>query len=207
MARRKVASLIGLFEAAVVVLAIFSISTLFDDLHRYLELFSHFRLQYFVSSLILLLFFSLVRERNFAILALSLSVLNAWTVLPWYLSDDARSHGGNTIKILHANLLASNHDADRFLGLVADEDPDLFIVQEMTPRWLTSLKPLTPSYAYRVLEPEDSPFGIGLFSKIPLDDIRIEKMRPYGFPEIRATVSFDEKTINIDIAYRREPRS
>jgi endonuclease/exonuclease/phosphatase (EEP) superfamily protein YafD len=205
MARKKIASLVGLFEAAAVVLALFSVSTLFDVLHRYLELFSHFRLQYFVSSILLLLFFSLFRKRNFAALALLLSVLNGWAILPWYLSGDTRGYGDDTIKVLHANLLASNHDANRFLALVVEEDPDIVVVQEMTPRWLASLEPLTSNFAYSAAEPEVSPFGIGLFSKTPIDNVQIVNMPPVGAAEIRASVLFGQQSINIVTSHTMPP--
>jgi endonuclease/exonuclease/phosphatase (EEP) superfamily protein YafD len=196
MKHSKQLSLTGLFEAAAVILALFSLTTLFDELHRYLELFSHFRLQYFVSSLILLLIFGFLRNRNFAVLALALALINAWTVVPWYQFEEARANG-TTFTILHANLLVSNHDAERFIALVEEENPHIIVVQEMTPRWLVSLKPLNAVYPYRVLAPEDSPFGIGLFSKFPLEDVRIEIMPPLGFPEIRAKFTSASLPINI----------
>ena len=78
MAGKKAISVAGLFEAAAIVLALSSVGTLFAEWHRTIELFSHFRLQYLGSSLLLLLVFAVMRRRNFSLMLVALVLLNAW---------------------------------------------------------------------------------------------------------------------------------
>ncbi len=65
-AKKKPVTVFGLFEAATILLAIFSVGTLFAESHRYLELFSHFRYQFIVSSVLLLTIFAFLKRRFFS---------------------------------------------------------------------------------------------------------------------------------------------
>ena len=55
-----------LFQAAAVLTIVFTFATGFDFPHRNIELFSHFRLQYFVVSVLLLIGFSVMRRYAWA---------------------------------------------------------------------------------------------------------------------------------------------
>ena len=63
--KRKV-SFIGLLQSAAVVTVVFSFLTGFDIRHHEIELFSHFRLQYFVVSVLLLILFTWLRHYGYA---------------------------------------------------------------------------------------------------------------------------------------------
>ncbi len=207
MARKKTVSLPGLFAAAAIVLALFSVGTLFAEWHRNLELFSHFRLQYFVSSLLLLAVFAMLRRRNFSLLLVALVLLNAWFVLPWYVGDDrtAAVASGGTIKILQANVLHKNTETTALLAQIDAEKPDLVILLEMTPLWLQAMQSLRAEYPYSVTEAQQGPFGIGLFSKLPLEDAKIVQAPPVGLPEIRVTVLMGEQQVRLASAHPMPP--
>ncbi len=209
MVRKTTVSLTGLFEAAAIVLALFSVGTLFAEWHRYLELFSHFRLQYFVSSLLLLAVFAVLRRRNFSLLLVALALLNAWFVLPWYVGDDRTEvvASNGTIKILQANVLRKNKETTALLAQIDAEKPDLVILQEMTPPWLQAMQALRAEYPYSVAEPRESAFGIGLFSKLPLEDAGIVHAPPVGLPEIRAVVLIGEQRVSLVSAHPMPPVS
>ena len=85
--KRSSPTLTGLVQAAAAITVLFSLATFADQWHRYLELFSHFRLQYLVVALILAMIFAALRRRRWAILMLAVTVLNTIPVAPWYLSD------------------------------------------------------------------------------------------------------------------------
>ena len=196
---------VRLCELALFATGIVSIATALDHLHRYLELFSHFRVQYFLASLVLAAVFIGLRWRGYAIFGLACVVLNAYFVLPWYLpvgtlqrqaSGNAAEYG-DPITILHANVRRSNPDAGRFIELVGRETPDIVVIQEATPAWLASLGAIRAYYPYTVEEPRDDPFGIALFSKFPLDRTAVIASEPLGFPDIvaRALVAGQALTI------------
>ncbi|MBT8100067.1 MAG: hypothetical protein KJO82_09970, partial [Gammaproteobacteria bacterium] len=156
---------IRLCEMALVATAILSVATAFDDRHRYLELFSHFRFQYFLASLVLAIVFIALRWRNYALLGIGLLALNFWLVAPWFVPPGlwpgsiktGPAEYGDPILLLHANVHVANENSGPFIQLVNDQRPDLLVIQEATPGWLASLSGLHAEYPYRLLEPRDDP--------------------------------------------------
>lgn len=181
---------LGLLEVAMLGTLVASIATLFDEQHYYLELFSHFRLQYLAASVLLFAAFAALRWRNYALMGVAAVAINAWLVVPWYLPPDDRAGPADTdgaIVVLCANVLASNGDGDGLLGLVRETGPDLLVVVEVTPAWAEALSALDASYPYRVVEPRDDPHGIALYSKFPLESSAVVDAVPLGNPDIVAT--------------------
>lgn len=197
--------MVGVLEAAAVALALLSVGTLFAGLHRNLELLSHFKAQYFFSSLFLLVIFAMLRRRNFTLLMFALSLLNAWFVLPWYLGNNQPGTSGETIKLLHANVLRTNTEPAALLAQIVVENPDLVILQEMSPVWLRAMQGLSAEYPYSVAEARDGAFGIGLFSKLPFEDARILHAPPIDLPEIRAIVKLGAYGVNIVSSHPMSP--
>lgn len=206
---------VRLCELALVATVVFSVATAPDHLHRILELFSHFRLQYFVASILLAAVFIGLRWRSYAMLGLACVVLNAYFVVPWYLPPGTlpgtaakrAEDFGDPITLLHANVRRTNTDPTRFIALVEHERPDLLVMQEATSTWLASLDAIRASYPYRVEEPRDDPFGIALFSKFPLDRTAVIASDPLGFPDIVARAIVGGQRLNIISSHPMPPTS
>ena len=98
-----------------------------------------------------------------------------------------------------------NSETAALLAQIDAEDPDLVILQEMSSIWLAALQELSEEYPYSVAEAQDGAFGIGLFSKFPLDDARIVPAPPLDLPEIRAIVRLGEQRINLVSAHPMPP--
>lgn len=191
----------GLLEIGLILTAAFSLATAFDHLHRYLEMFSHFRLQYFVASVLLTLAFLALRWRSYVGIGIATVALNAYLVVPWYLPterlDAAGAQDAAPIKLVLANVRASNRDATRFVALVDEEQPDVIVMQEATPHWLARLDPIKASYPYKLTDPRDDPFGIALYSRFPLDSTAIIESVPRGFPSLIAETRIGASRLNI----------
>ena len=185
----------GLLEAAAVVTAVFSIGTLLPIDHFAIQLFTHFRLQYLVVSLGLLLLLTYLRS-PWLIGAMAASVvLNAIVVLPWYVGEDKTS-GGVELKLLHANVLSSNTEYDRLLGLLDTEAPDLVMLQEVSPDWLVALDELRADYPYSYAEARDGNFGIAFFSRVPFKSVSHFDSPPFGYPTIVASLDVDGQVLH-----------
>src|ERR1044071_5437591 len=65
-------------------LALFSCIGYFGAWHRYLELTSHFRLQYFVGSCVFAALFTALRTWRWAAAGLLCVFLNGVSIIPWY---------------------------------------------------------------------------------------------------------------------------
>lgn len=200
---------VGLAELGLVATLLFSVATAFDELHRYLELFSHFRLQYFVASVLFTVPFLVMRWKRYALLGLATVALNAWFVVPWYVPDtaeaasDARSP--DPVRLMLANVLVSNQHSDRLLAAIGDAAPDILVIQEATPAWLTALAPIESDYPYRLTEPRDDAFGIALYSKFPLDRTAVIESEPAGLPSLVAVALIGSHRLNVISTHAMPP--
>ena len=189
-------SIVGLLEAAAVVTILFSIITMLPVDYHGLQLFSHFRLQYLVVSLLLLLLFKWLHN-PWIIAALGIAfVVNAAYVLPWYFGT--RESSGNTeLKVLHANVLARNTAYGRLIKLVDDENPDIIILQEISPAWAAEIQSLRSEYPYSRIEAREGNFGIALLSRFPLTASQVVTSPPLDYPTIVADVSVGDKSLHV----------
>ena len=179
--------LLGLLHAAAVLTALFSLVTLADSLHRLVELFSHFRLQYLGASLLLTLAFLLYRDWRWALLMLAVAAVNTWPVAEWYAADgDVEARSAPALKLLLANVYSGNDNARPFLKLLEAEQPDVIVVQEVTNRWVNVMEQVRAAYPHRVEVPQNDNFGIGVYAKGPFISVETVASPPYGFPTLIA---------------------
>lgn len=111
--------------------------------------------------------------------ALALLVQRRWlpvllaAPLPWLSAAPSLPEGAGTpqLRLASANLNLANRDASALRDWLAKEQPDVVLLQELSPAFAQSLQQL-PGYPYRSLSPQPSPFGIGMLSTVPLLDPR-----------------------------------
>lgn len=136
------------------------------------DIFSHFKLQYSILLLVLLLpaSFLLIKKKIFPVmLILILLVWNGWYILPLYLQDsDSSKISAESFSVLSLNLLASNTNYSEALELIMDKDPDVVVLLELSPQWEEQMQVLSPLFPYRNMFPQTNNFGIGILSKIPM---------------------------------------
>ena len=185
----------GLLQAAAVVTVAFSVGTLLPVSHFAIQLFTHFRLQYLIVSLGLLLLFKYLRSPSLIGTLAATAVLNAIVVLPWYVGEDETS-GGVELKLLHANVLSSNTEYDRLISLLDTETPDLVMLQEVSPDWLVALDELRADYPYSYAEAREGNFGIAFFSRVPFKSVSHFDSPPYGYPTIVASLDVDGQVLH-----------
>ncbi|MBD9484295.1 endonuclease/exonuclease/phosphatase family protein [Pseudomonas sp. PDM14] len=112
--------------------------------------------------------------------ALALLVQRRWlpvllaAPLPWLSAAPSlpESEGAPQLRLASANLNLDNRDAGALRDWLALVQPDVVVLQELSPAFAQSLQPL-PGYLYRSLSPQPSPFGIGVLSTMPLLDPRV----------------------------------
>lgn len=194
--KRGSVSIIGLLQAAAVLTVIFSLLTGFGFPHHSIELFSHFRLQYFVSSVLLLVVFTFLRHYIYIGSLAVAAIFNATFVLPWYFAEPA-AVAGVPLTLIHANVHSINTDYEHLIDLVAAENPDMIFLQEVTAEWVAGTTSLLRDYPHTYSEPRLDNFGIAAFSKIPFDVIRHVDSPPLGYPTIHATITINDKQLTI----------
>lgn len=190
-------TLIGLVEAGAALTALFSIAAFFGPLHRWLELLTHFRLQYLVASAILALLFAVVRRRGWFVLMLAVTLVDLWPVAPWYMPGrPAAAAAVAQLKLLSANVWSGNRDTDRLLQLVRAEAPDIVFLQEVTDRWAPALDALADGYPYRYVVPRSDNFGVALLARQPFLSIEAIDTPPLDRPSLIAEFEFGGRRVS-----------
>src|SRR5690606_10732090 len=78
------------------------------------------------------------------------------------------------LRIISSNVLISNRGAPRLLHLVRESAPDILVTLESDAWWQNQLDTLGDDYPHRVRQPLDNAYGMHVYSRLPLEDARIE---------------------------------
>ncbi|KOR38308.1 MULTISPECIES: endonuclease/exonuclease/phosphatase family protein [Planktothricoides] len=181
---------------------LFSLAGYFGSFHLFLELTSHFRLQYLIVSMGLMGLFLLLARKSkigLAICAFCL-VINLPEILHWYLPvpDNNPTIATQNLRVLSANVRRRNQDYDRVISLVREEQPDLALFMEVNDAWsdtlLAQLKNILP---YALSYPQDSYHGIALYSKFPLENGVFQEFGVKRIVSIVAQVTVGGEKLNV----------
>jgi len=190
-------SFIGMLQAAAAITVVFSIATLANSLHRFLELFSHFRLQYLVVAFVIAAIFAALRHRRWAMLMLAVTVVNTIPVAPWYLDGaDRPVEFDEKIHILFANVKSGNAKTQTMLRLIESENPDLIVLQEITETWATAMTTVKYGYPYHHIIPRHDNFGIAVYSRQPLLSVDVLSSPPLDLPSLLVQQRVGDTTVS-----------
>jgi endonuclease/exonuclease/phosphatase (EEP) superfamily protein YafD len=198
--------LIALLQAAALVTAVFSITTLAGHLHRYLELFSHFRLQYLAIAAGLACLLFILNRRRWAAVMLVIAAVNMMPVYPWYVAEArAAVSGPAPLRLLLSNVYSGNGDTAALIDLVRAEDADIVFLQEITPRHSRELEELRGRFDYSLNIPRDDNFGIAVLSRRPFESARVIQSPPHGFPTLVVEVLIDGTPVTFVTTHPMHP--
>ncbi len=189
-------TLVGILQSVAVVTVLFSLVTALPLNDSMLQLFTHFRPQYFVVSVLLLLALAAFRQHAYTIALLVAVAVNASFVLPWYMGK-APDQGATTLRVVQANILSTNTEHEKIFRMLESEQPDLIVFQEVSPQWLTALAALKPEYPHSYAEAREGNFGIAVFSRIPLLSVSHVDSPPYAYPTIIAKLRVGDELVNL----------
>lgn len=92
------------------------------------------------------------------------------------------------LRVMSANVLISNRHAERLLALVQREQPDVLVTLESDKHWEKNLDTLLAEYPHTIKHPLDNAYGMHVYSKLPLEDSRVEFLVEPEVPSMHATV-------------------
>jgi endonuclease/exonuclease/phosphatase (EEP) superfamily protein YafD len=202
-------SFVGLVQVVAFFTIILSIFTLFNQHHRYLELFSHFKLQYLVASIACAVILALYKNYKFTVVLFVVAALNSVFIVPWYFSNSKYTFVNEQVDLtlLHSNVLTHNVEFEKFIDLVKQENPDLFVMQEVNQTWLSEIRELEKIYTYKYTIPREDNFGIALFSKYPFKSVNEVKSDTLEVPSIVATISIKQQLVTVITTHSLPPIS
>ena len=93
------------------------------------------------------------------------------------------------VSILSYNVKMSNRRYQDAIDLVKREAPDIALFMEVDERWAEALEALGETMPHAVVRPLDNSYGIILYSKLQLSDIRVATLVMDDVPSIIARVT------------------
>jgi endonuclease/exonuclease/phosphatase (EEP) superfamily protein YafD len=99
-----------------------------------------------------------------------------------------RAEDGATLSLLVTNVLQTNRRADRVLAVARAADPDVALFVETDGWWRERLDVLAATHPYGLRCPLPNTYGMVLYSRLPLEEPRIEFLVEDDVPSMQARV-------------------
>lgn len=187
----------GLVQAGVVILAFATVSGFCGDWFWFLDLFAHFRVQYFLASVILGILLLVLRSFRFGLVSLIVAAANLVLLMPFYGGASVSPPQGETWKALLYNVNTRAGSPTAVVELVRDLEPDVVVLLEIDDRWVPEISEISADYPNQVLKPRPDNFGIGLLSKFPLLDSKTVLLGSAEVPTILANVETSKGAVQV----------
>ena len=158
------------------------------------DLMSHFRVQYFQLSLILIAWSLWRRTHLHLALYALLACVNYALVLPFYFGKPPKPTS-ETVRAVTMNLKADNRQTQKVLDFIKQADADLVVLEEVSPAWGAALQ--SADFPYRLEQIQDGYFGIVLLSRYPLSNARVVQIGASGIPSLVADVHLPRSAITV----------
>jgi endonuclease/exonuclease/phosphatase (EEP) superfamily protein YafD len=158
------------------------------------------RLQIFAAGMFLvgLQFFWGLRTSRFRAVLFSTLLLaigyQAYRIFPYtplsgkQVKSAARGGNGVIIRFLTANVLMHNRQAEKYLRVLAEANPDIILTTEVDDWWMARLTALDSSYPYQFKYPLGNTYGMVLHSKFPLVEPSVRFLAEPMVPSIHSGI-------------------
>jgi endonuclease/exonuclease/phosphatase (EEP) superfamily protein YafD len=192
----------------VAVVGLATLAGLLDRVWWVFETADVFRLQYLVVLVAAGVGAFMLRRLRLAGVAAALATVNLAVLdIPLTPSGTAATDAptAGPLRVLVANVEVGNTDFAAVERLVAQTHPELFGVIELTPAMAEHLGEELPGYRTRVLEPRDDAYGIGLYSRLPLQSANVTAFPADGPPTVLARLRVGGKPLTVVVTHVHTP--
>ena len=116
----------------------------------------------------------------------------AWWIFPYTriypceVKASANGKAADRIRILTANVLAPNQNAEGLIALIREHEPDVFVTLESDLWWQERLDALEGAYPFSMKCPLENLYGMHVYSKLPLEDCAIQFLVEEDIPSMHA---------------------
>lgn len=154
-------------------------------------LVAQFRLQLLALSMLTAAAFGVMEYPKKLVIALCIcAVLNGRQIIPLYFpSENNLTSNSPTVKIVQINLNYNNKSVEKVGAYIRATNPDVIFFSEVTPAWHKELKALLVLYPHEICISRNDPYGIGVYSKRPITNQKVEYFGPSGHPSILGSIN------------------
>ena len=206
-----------MYKALIFILTCVTMLTIFGFLGQYwwvFDLVSHFRLQYFIVLVVLVVFFVKEKKWKSTGVGLFFGVANFILISPYIGTINSDTEEGQPkIRILSMNLSHTNSSYKKAILLIRKTQPSVLVLQELSNSWENGLGEALVQFPYSVKIPENTMGGvdsilpnflipkeklfIGLYSHLSFERIMIDRPDDFPVSYIRGSFKFKENIFTL----------
>lgn len=97
------------------------------------------------------------------------------------------------ISVLVSNVLTPNKEYHRLINLIKKKQPDIVLTLETDKVWEKELEVLEKLYPFTVKVPQDNLYGMHLYSKLQLEDVKVKYLIKDDIPSIHGYVVMNNR--------------
>ena len=173
-------------DAVLGMLCLAAVATFAGKLFWVLDLATHFQVYYFWAAAVLLVANLVMRRKIPILISLGLVAVGVFHLVPYYLpAKTSDAEGGKVYTAMLININYANQKTAAVKQAIDAADPDLLVLQEVTPRWRRELDGLTRVYKSSHDFPEEAAFGIWALSKFEFADLDVQRRKGTTFLHLR----------------------
>ena len=183
---------------AACVLTVATLSGFGSRWHWFLDLFSHFRVQYCLGFLTLAVGFLLLKATREGLLCFVGAGLNALVILPLFFGKNEA--GETTVqpwRVVTLNLETANQSHVEVRKFIGGSRADFVVLLELDEVWLEALQGVLASYPHSQVEAREDNFGIGIWSKLPLTRSATHYISSAEVPTLTASLDLGGTELSI----------
>ncbi len=164
----------------------------------FLDILSHFRVQYFAGLTLASLLLLIPRHYKTCTVFAVAASLNLAMIYPLYqVGKFEMSPPNGPFRAMLINVNTELGNPERVSEVIQENDPGLLVLEEINNHWITQLQPVTQSYPYSVVEPRADNFGMGLYSRYPLRNSTVFFLGTAEVPSISALVEAESDVLTV----------
>ena len=171
---------------------------LLGHVHWTLDLFSHFRWQYFILCL-LGIPWSIARKRPWIVQVIFVASLLMNAVALYQVKGDSAfaATSGQRLRVVSLNVSITNPHKAAVLDYLRTANPDVIVLIEVDSAWTSALESLRATYPVQLFSPRDDNFGLAFLSRVPIRDLRIVHTSDRATPSVLARLALDGRELAI----------
>lgn len=197
-----------LARAAFATVALIMMAGIFRSFGKYLELATHFRVQYLLVAALSLPVLIYFRSWTWAALCGAYVIVNLALLIPFYVRPAPTARDGHTapLKLLLFNVNFLNTRYEEVARFIEAENADVVVAQEVTAGWLAGLERVRATHPHAVAQPFDGDgSGIALFSRLPIIESKIVYVGSPDRPAIFARLNVGGAVVSLFTIHPRAP--
>jgi endonuclease/exonuclease/phosphatase (EEP) superfamily protein YafD len=156
-----------------------------------------FRFQLCLVLLVCTALLALLRSWKLLAASVVMNLPNIIAVAPYFIPAPQVVAATPGLRVCQINVNFKNRHYDWVARYLKQHDPDVIFIEELTDEWLRELQTALPEYSHTVRVARPDPFGIGIFSRLPLSEGRIDYYGKLDYPSATAVLDWNGRKIHL----------